>query len=69
MIRDYGGKRIKAPSLDMNNTEQISLKVGALPHSTLKSHINIIMDSSSVYIIISKQCMAEQSRSADLYFE
>ena len=35
MIRDYGGKRIKAPSLDTNNTEQISLKVGALPHSTL----------------------------------
>ena len=31
----YGEKRIKAPSLDMNNTEQISLKVGALPHSTL----------------------------------
>ena len=28
-------KRIKAPSLDMNNTEQISLEVGALPHSTL----------------------------------
>ena len=35
MIRDYGEKRIKAPSLDVNNTEQISLKVGALPHSTL----------------------------------
>ena len=35
MIRDYGEKRIKAPSLYMNNTEQISLKVGALPHSTL----------------------------------
>ena len=35
MIRDYGEKRIKEPSLDMNNAEQISLKVGALPHSTL----------------------------------
>ena len=35
MIRDYGEKRIKAPSLDMKNTEQISHKVGALPHSTL----------------------------------
>ena len=34
-IRDYGEKRKKTPSLDMNNTEQISLKVGALPHSTL----------------------------------
>ena len=28
-------KRIKAPSLHMNSTEQISLMVGALPHSTL----------------------------------
>ena len=34
MIKVYEEKRIKAPSLDMNNTEQISVKVGALPHST-----------------------------------
>ena len=38
MIRDYVGKRIKAPSLYMNNTEQIFLKVGALPHSTYCWH-------------------------------
>ena len=35
MIIAYGEKRIKAPSLDMNNTELTSLKVCALPHSTL----------------------------------
>ena len=35
MIRDFGEKLTKAQSLDMNNTEKISLKVGALPHSTL----------------------------------
>ena len=40
MIRDYGEKRIKAPSLNMNNTEQISLKEGALPHSTLAMYLH-----------------------------
>ena len=27
MIRDYGEKQIKAPSFDMNDAEEISLKV------------------------------------------